>query len=39
MTPTKVRERLAEADDAVDPEEYVSALQYVRGFPGREGDR
>jgi hypothetical protein len=31
MTPTKIRERLSEADDTIDPEEYVAALQYVRG--------
>ncbi len=31
MTPTKIRERLEETDDRVDPEEYVSALSYVRG--------
>ncbi len=31
MTPTKIRERLTETDGRVDPEEYVSALSYVRG--------
>jgi hypothetical protein len=31
MTPTKIRERLTETDGRVDPEEYVSALGYVRG--------
>ncbi len=35
MTPTKIRERLSEVDDKVDPEEYVAALQYVRGHPER----
>lgn len=29
MTSEKIRERLAES--GVDPEEYVAALQYVRG--------
>lgn len=29
MTPEKIRERLTES--RVDPEEYVAALQYVRG--------
>jgi hypothetical protein len=33
MTPTKIRERLAESEGTVDPEEYVSALEYVRGSP------
>lgn len=31
MSPTKIRERLAETEGRVDPEEYVSALDYVRG--------
>lgn len=31
MTPTKIRERLDETEGRVDPEEYVSALEYVRG--------
>jgi hypothetical protein len=35
MTPTKIRERLSEADGNIDPEEYVTALQYVRGHPER----
>ncbi len=30
MTPTKIRERLRESDDRVDPAEYVTALEYVR---------
>jgi hypothetical protein len=30
-TPNTIRERLAEAEGRVDPEEYVEALQYVRG--------
>ena len=30
MTSTWLRERLEEAEDRVDPEEYVQALQYVR---------
>lgn len=30
MTPTTFRERLADAEDGVDPEEFVAALQYVR---------
>lgn len=29
MTPTKIRERLEEADDGVDMEAYFEALQYV----------
>jgi len=35
MTPSKLRQRLAESEGAVDPEEYVTALQYVRGDPTR----
>jgi hypothetical protein len=31
MSPRKIRERLAEAEDRVDPHEYVEALRYVRG--------
>jgi hypothetical protein len=31
MTPTKIRERLEDEEGRVDPEEYVSALSYVRG--------
>ncbi len=31
MSPTRIRERLAETEGRVDPEEYVSALDYVRG--------
>lgn len=31
MTPTKIRERLAECEGRIDPEEYVAALTYVRG--------
>lgn len=31
MSPTKIRERLVETEGRVDPEEYVSALDYVRG--------
>jgi len=30
MTPTKIRERLRESEERVDPTEYVSALEYVR---------
>jgi len=30
MTPTKIRERLAESDDRVDVEQFVAALEYVR---------
>ncbi|GAA5431015.1 hypothetical protein Hjap01_00465 [Haloarcula japonica] len=30
MTPTKIRERLEEADGRVDKEQFVSALEYVR---------
>jgi len=30
MTPTKIRERLRESEDSIDPDEYVSALEYVR---------
>jgi len=29
MTPTKIRERLEEAEDGVDLEAYYEALQYV----------
>ncbi|SNZ13349.1 hypothetical protein SAMN06269185_2131 [Natronoarchaeum philippinense] len=35
MTPTKIRERLRESRDSVNPAEYVSALEYVRD-DGRE---
>lgn len=31
MTPQKIRERLAETEGRVDPDEYVRALWYVRG--------
>jgi hypothetical protein len=31
MTPTRLRERLAEAEDRVDAEQYVAAMQAVRG--------
>ena len=31
MTPQKIRERLAETESRVDPDEYVRALWYVRG--------
>ena len=31
MTPRKIRERLAELDGNVGPDEYVDALRYVRG--------
>lgn len=31
MTPTRIRERLEETEGRVDPQEYVSALNYVRG--------
>lgn len=31
MTPQKIRERLAELEGHVDPDEYVDALWYVRG--------
>lgn len=30
MTPTKLRERLDEAEGRIDPVEYTEALQYVR---------
>jgi len=30
MTPTKIRERLEEAGESVDKEQFVSALEYVR---------
>jgi len=30
MTPTKIRERLAESADSVDVERFVQALEYVR---------
>ena len=30
MTPTKIRERLKESEDRIDPNDYVSALEYVR---------
>ena len=33
MTSTWLQERLEEAEDRVDPEEYVEALQYVRERP------
>ena len=32
MTNTKIRERLDELDGRVDPEEYVTVLQHVRGL-------
>jgi len=32
MTSTRLRERLAEADDRIDPEEYTRALKAVRGI-------
>lgn len=35
MTPTKIRERLAESEGRIDPEEFVAALSYVRGDRGR----
>lgn len=31
MSPTKIRERLGETEGRVDPEEFASALNYVRG--------
>lgn len=31
MSPTRLRERLTETEGRVDPEEFVSALDYVRG--------
>jgi len=37
MTPTKIRERLRESDDRIDPDEYVSALEYVRDDGRRRG--
>jgi len=30
MTPTKLRERVAEAGDRLDTEQFLAALQYVR---------
>lgn len=30
MTPTKIRERLEESEDRIDPSDYVTALEYVR---------
>jgi hypothetical protein len=30
MTPTKLRERLAESEDSVDVDSFVDALTYVR---------
>ena len=30
MTPTKLRERLAESEDSVDVETFLDALTYVR---------
>jgi hypothetical protein len=30
MTPSKLRERLDESADSVDPEEFVDALHYIR---------
>lgn len=30
MTPTKLRERLAETEDRIDTTEFVNALNYVR---------
>ena len=38
MTPTKLRERLAESADSVDVEQFVAALEYVRD-DGRSKDR
>jgi len=38
MTPTKIRERLAESGDRVDVEQFVAALEYVRD-DGRQKDR
>lgn len=35
MSPERIRERLAETEGRVDPREYVSALQYVRGGQSR----
>ena len=35
MTPTKIRERMAECEGRVDPQEYVRALSYVRGETDR----
>lgn len=32
MTPSKLRERLAEASDRVDKRQYARALQAVRGM-------
>jgi len=30
MTPARIRERLEEVDERVDPEAYIEALEYVR---------
>ncbi len=30
MTPSRIRERLAESDERIDPATYVEALRYVR---------
>jgi len=30
MTPSRIRERLAESGDSVDVEQFVTALEYVR---------
>jgi len=38
MTPTRLRERLAETGDRVDVEQFVAALEYVRD-DGRRRDR
>lgn len=38
MTPAKLRERLSELEGRVDPETYVSALEYVHD-DGRTGPR
>lgn len=36
MTPTRIRQRLEETRERVDPETYVEALRYVRD-DGRSG--
>jgi len=38
MTPTRLRERLAESADRVDAEAFVAALEYVRD-DGRSRER
>lgn len=35
MTPSKIQERLTEVEGRVDAEEYVRALQHVRGIGER----